>query len=150
MKPRLLLILLITAIAAADYLTKGWALSNLAGGGRPVIAGFFDLTLGFNAGISFGLLAADGLYGYVVLIAVTLAIAIFFAGLAWRAQGWAERVGFAAIVGGAAGNLIDRLRDGLVTDFLDFHAVGWHFPTFNLADVAISMGVALLGIAHLL
>lgn len=51
----------------------------------------FDLTLGFNAGISFGLLAADGLYGYVVLIALTLAIAIFFCCLAWRAQSWTER-----------------------------------------------------------
>lgn len=146
MRPRIILLLLIAIVTAIDSLTKAWAL-NLPSGGIQIVPGFFDLTLGFNAGVSFGLLAIEGVSGYVVLIVLTLTITCVLSGIAWSAKGWLARAGYGAIVGGALGNLLDRLPDGMVTDFLDVHAAGWHFPTFNLADVGITIGVALLLIA---
>ncbi|OYX00849.1 MAG: hypothetical protein B7Z15_20035 [Rhizobiales bacterium 32-66-8] len=74
-------------------------------------------------------------------------MASFFLRLAWISCRPLQRAGYGAIVGGAFGNLLDRLPDGMVTDFLDLHAGGWHFPTFNLADIAISAGVGLLLLA---
>lgn len=104
MKPRIALLLLILATAGIDYLTTIWALS-LAPGGVPIDAGFFDLKLGFNTGISFGLLAIEGVHGYVALIALTLIVTTIFAGLAWNAKTWPERTGFGMIAGGGLGNL---------------------------------------------
>lgn len=140
-----LLLILIGLVVVLDLVTKAWALM-LPASGLPILP-FFDLRLGFNSGISFGLLAAEGVNGYVVLILLTLGIASVFLRLAWISRSSLERAGYGAIVGGALGNLLDRLPDGAVTDFLDLHAGGWHFPTFNLADVAISTGVGLLLLA---
>lgn len=145
MTGRYLLLVLIGVVVALDFATKAWALT-LPASGLPILP-FFNLRLGFNTGISFGLFAAEGVYGYVVLIVLTLGIASFFLRLAWISRRPLERAGYGAIVGGAFGNLLDRLRDGAVTDFLDLHAGEWHFPTFNLADVAISAGVVLLLLA---
>jgi signal peptidase II len=139
---RLALLAGIAGIAALDLATKAWALT-LPAAGISVLP-FFDLRLGFNTGVSFGMFAAEGVHGYVVLLAATLTVSIFFLWLAWGTRLVLERAGYGAIVGGAFGNLIDRLPDGAVTDFLDLHAGGWHFPTFNLADLAISAGVLLL------
>lgn len=139
---RLTLLVGIAVIAALDLATKAWALTLPASG--LSILPFLDLRLGFNTGVSFGMFAAEGVHGYVVLLVATLSVSILFLCLAWAARKGLERAGYVAIVGGAFGNLIDRLPDGAVTDFLDLHAGGWHFPTFNLADVAISAGVMLL------
>ena len=139
---RLTMLAAINVIAAADLVTDAWALALPASG--LTILPFLNLRLSFNTGIAFGMLAADGVHGYVVLVALTLAIGMFVLWLAWEASTALERVAYVAIVGGAFGNLLDRLPDGMVTDFLDFHASGWHFPTFNLGDVAISAGVVLL------
>ena len=143
MNRRLLLLPLVAGITTLDLLTKRWAL-DLGSEPVPIVPGFFDLTRGFNTGISFGLLAAEGIYGYPVLIAVTLTIAVYFASLAWRATHPFQRIGYGAIVGGALGNLLDRIPDGVVTDFIDLHVGGLHFPTFNIADIAITVGVLLL------
>ena len=145
MTARLLLLILIGVVVALDLATKAWALT-LPASGLPILP-FFHLRLGFNTGIGFGLLAAEGVYGYVLLVILTLGIAFFFLRLAWISRRPLERAGYGAIVGGAFGNLLDRLPDRAVTDFLDLHAGGWHFPTFNLADVAISAGVILLLLA---
>lgn len=147
MTARISLLLAITAVVTLDLVTKAWALTLPIEG--VSILPFFNLRLGFNTGVSFGLLAAEGVHGYVVLIVLTLAVSIFFLVLAWRTPRALERAAFGAIVGGAFGNLLDRLPDGAVTDFLDLHAGGWHFPTFNLADVTISAGVGLLLLATL-
>lgn len=144
---RLVLAVVIGAIVGIDLATKAWALALPAPG--LTILPFFDLRLSFNTGVSFGMFAADGVHGYVVLIVLTLVIATFFFGLACGAHRPLERAGYGAIVGGAMGNLLDRLPDGMVTDFLDLHAGGWHFPTFNLADIAISVGAGLLLLAAL-
>jgi signal peptidase II len=137
----------IAGIIALDLATKAWALT-LPAGGIPVLP-FFDLHLGFNRGISFGMFAAEGVQGYVILIALTLLLSGMFFWLGSRAERGFEKAGFAAITGGALGNLFDRIPDGAVTDFLSLHAGGWHFPTFNVADIAISAGTAALLVATL-
>lgn len=134
-----------SAAALADLASKtiavGWlsqAPSELA------VTPFLSLRLSFNNGISFSLLPATTTEGVLGLVALAMVLVAALIWLAQRASGAAERAGYGLIAGGAVGNIIDRARDGLVTDFLDLHAFGWHWPTFNLADVAITCGVVLL------
>jgi signal peptidase II len=112
-----------------------------------VIPGFFDLTRVHNTGAAFGMLndvdfpfktAALALVATAALAGVAL-----YAAMLPPAQ-WLARLGLACILGGAAGNLIDRLTLGYVVDFFDFHAAGWHFWAFNVADASITAGVGLM------
>lgn len=102
---------------------------------------FFNWVMVWNDGVSFGMM--DGV-GAVPLLVMALAIGSVF--LVWmlRAAALPPLIASAMIVGGALGNVIDRVRFGAVADFLDFHAFGWHFPAFNLADSCITLGIALL------
>jgi len=112
-----------------------------------VIPGFFNLTRVHNFGAAFGLMsAADFPFKTAVLSAVA---ALALGSLAWYGASLPAgqrlaRVGLALIVGGAAGNLIDRIADGYVLDFFDFYWNGWHFWAFNVADAAITVGVSLM------
>ena len=105
------------------------------------LTGFFNLVLVHNTGVSFGLGA-----GSAVWILVGISLAIVAGLLVWlrsqdrRWPSWA----IGLVVGGALGNVIDRLHAPGVVDFLDFHVAGWHWPAFNLADSAITIGVAML------
>ena len=139
----------ILAVIGLDTATKEAALLYLDGQVVPVLP-MLNLTLGFNRGVSFGLFSAEGAAGWWALVLLTLAISLLVGWLWHRARAPLDRLGYAAVLGGALGNLVDRLPDGAVTDFIDLHAAGWHFPTFNLADVAISAGVALLLLSSLL
>jgi signal peptidase II len=129
-----------------DQLSKTWAVNVMHLGERgPVqVLPFFRLTLVENRGVSFGLLRADSPLGRWALVAGALAVVIAL--IVWVRK--ADRLLFAAavglVIGGALGNnLIDRIRIGRVIDFLDFS--GLYFPwVFNVADSAISVGVALL------
>ncbi len=112
-----------------------------------VIPGFFDLTRVHNTGAAFGMLnAADFPFksGVLVLVATAaLAGVALYAAMLPPAQ-WLARIGLAFILGGAAGNLIDRVTLGFVIDFFDFYWRGWHFWAFNVADAAITVGVGLM------
>lgn len=137
---------LIVALAAlaTDQLTKAAALTGLSPGlPVPVLPGF-NLTLGFNTGASFGMLGGFMADKPLLMAALTGAITLGLAWMGLRATATPERVGFALITGGASGNILDRLRQGAVTDFLDFYWRDWHWPAFNGADIAIFLGVALL------
>ena len=105
---------------------------------------FLNLRLGFNTGVSFGLFQEDSVSRSWTLIAVSVAVMIWLLIWLWRAEQRLVVVALGAILGGAAGNIIDRMRFGAVFDFLDFHAFGWHWPAFNIADSAIVIGVGLL------
>jgi signal peptidase II len=123
---------------------KGLAERSLVGG-RSVDVGLVDLRLGFNSGAAFGLGAA--LPSWAV-IAVTGLITAGVAGFAWRAAAtapWPLLAGLSAVLAGATANLVDRVSDGLVTDYLH---TGW-WPTFNLADVFITLGAVTVAIATL-
>lgn len=136
---------LAAAIVAADQLTKWLVLARFAPGERVEVTGFFNLVLVFNKGAAFSFLATAPGWQTPLLSAFALAAALFVSVLLLRSR---ERrlfsAGLALILGGAVGNLIDRLRFGHVVDFLDLHAAGWHWPAFNVADSAISVGAVLL------
>jgi signal peptidase II len=146
---RVMLTSLIAAAVVADQLTKTAALSLLSQGTAvPVLPGF-NLSLGFNTGASFGMMGGFMAGKPLLMAALTGALTIAFAVMAFRAQPALERAGFALVVGGALGNIIDRLRQGAVTDFLDFYWRDWHWPTFNVADIAITLGTVLILAASL-
>ena len=104
----------------------------------------FDLTMVWNRGVTFGLLAGDDAWAQFALGALALLIAAIL--LLWmrRAENRATAMALGAVVGGAIGNVIDRLRFGGVADFADAHAWGWHWYVFNVADAAIVLGVLTL------
>ena len=112
-----------------------------------VIPGIFDLTRVHNTGVAFGFLnPIDFPYKAVVLslipIAALVGLAVYSATL--EASQRLTRTGLAFVIGGAAGNLIDRLTAGYVLDFFDVYRGDWHFWAFNVADAAINIGVALM------
>ena len=111
----------------------------------PVIPGFFRLTHVVNRGAAFGLLS-DSEWNVAILILFSLVALGVVSTLLWRNSHRVSTTGFglALILGGAVGNLWDRLFDGHVVDFLDFHLGGYHWPAFNVADGAIVMGALLL------
>ncbi|MBI3450948.1 MAG: signal peptidase II [Acidobacteria bacterium] len=136
------------ATLAADQISKLMVVRSLAPGlAVPVIPGLFDLTLVTNAGGIFGILRdADGPLRGVLFAAIPVVAILLMGWYAWHlraAQAW-PRAALGLIVGGAAGNLADRLRLGHVIDFLDAYVGTHHWPAFNLADSAICAGVALL------
>ncbi len=146
---RAVLICLIAATVVADQLTKAAALSALSQGiAVPVFPGF-NLTLGFNEGASVGMMGGVMAGKPLLMAALTGALTLAFAVMAFRAQHPLERIGYGLVVGGALGNIIDRLRQGAVTDFLDFYWRDWHWPTFNVADIAITLGAVLILAASL-
>jgi signal peptidase II len=105
---------------------------------------FLDIVMAWNRGVSFGVFNNDSPYNAVLLSALSLAICAGL--LVWLARTrdtWL-RVALGLIVGGALGNVIDRIRWGAVADFVDVHAGAWHWPAFNVADAGITVGAALL------
>lgn len=130
--------LLIPIVVVLDLGSKALARAALSPGEAVRITPFFDLNLGFNRGIAFGLLNNWS----TPLLALVAAAAIgAFAYFFLRETRLAPRIALALILGGAIANLADRLLRGGVTDFLDFHALGFHWPAFNLADSALTLGV---------
>ncbi len=137
--------LVAAAIILADQLTKWAVLARFAPGERLEVTGFFNLVLAFNRGAAFSFLAGAGGWQTPLLVGFALIAAVVVSVLLVRSP---DRTlfcaGLALILGGALGNVIDRLRFGHVVDFLDLHAAGWHWPAFNVADSAITVGAALL------
>lgn len=112
---------------------------------------FFDLHWVENYGVSMGLLTASGETSRWLLVAMTTAIAIFVAIWLWREHRRDDAWGLALVLGGALGNIVDRIRFGYVVDFLDLHFGEWRpFLVFNVADAAITIGVLLLLLRALL
>ena len=104
----------------------------------------FDLVLVHNRGASFGIFSDAPGWASVALIVFAILISIALAIWMWRVNETLLAVALALVIGGAVGNVIDRIRFGAVVDFLDFHVAGWHWPAFNIADSAITIGVILL------
>lgn len=132
-------------IVVVDQITKAIVRSQFElHEGVLVIPGFFNLTRVHNTGAAFGMLNAVDFPFKTVALSVVAACALaglaFFAATLPAVQ-WLSRLGIALIIGGAAGNLIDRIALGYVTDFVDLYWQGWHFWAFNVADAAITVGV---------
>ena len=117
------------------------------GQGIPVIPGYFDIVFVLNPGAAFGFLATlseQVRNPFFILVSVAAAILIVFYHTRFLHADRLATVALGLILGGAIGNLIDRLRYGMVVDFLDFHVSRYHWPAFNVADSAISIGVGLM------
>jgi signal peptidase II len=140
-------------VALADQLAKAWILALFAarppGSFLPVTA-FLNFALIWNRGMSFGLFNNDAALNTVIF--TILAAAIVTGLLVWlgRVREPLVALGIGLVIGGAVGNVVDRLWRGAVVDFLDFHLGQWHFYVFNLADAAISVGVGLMLLDSLL
>jgi signal peptidase II len=134
-------------LGAADQASKVWAVRNLLPyEPRELVHGFFGLVHVRNTGVAFSLLSSlDPRWVHPFLILATvLAMGAVLAYIAYLPCRGAAPVGLGLILGGAIGNLIDRARLGYVVDFLDLYWRGHHWPTFNVADVGISVGIVLL------
>lgn len=129
------------AVLAADVTTKALATDRLEGGRVVELPFGVQLEYGENSGIAFGWLAGDG--GLVLVAASTALLGL--AVILLRSRACVAAVPIAVLVGGALANLVDRAGDGAVTDFIDLGS----WPAFNLADVAITAGVALLALAFM-
>ena len=133
------------AVALADQATKWAMLEWLQGiGHKLTVTPFFDLVLVYNRGASFGLFQTDSPWGPWLLSGFTVVVIAGLLVWMWRTRERSLVLGLGLIAGGAAGNLIDRLSLGHVVDFLDFHVGAYHWPAFNLADSAITCGVAII------
>lgn len=144
-RPLLFWLVLAGAVIVLDQASKLAILATFQHGEYLPLTGFFNLVLAFNPGAAFSVLADAG--GWQKWLFTFLALAV---------SGWIirelrqhpelGRVNFALslVMGGAIGNVIDRIAYGAVVDFLDFHVGTWHWPAFNVADSAISLGVGLL------
>lgn len=102
---------------------------------------FFNLRMAWNPGISFSMFSSGEPTTIALLVTMQLCIVALMLWWLRHAVTLSMKIGIGLIVGGAIGNIIDRINYGMVADFLDFHAAGYHFPTFNLADTFISVGV---------
>ena len=142
------------ALFLADQLSK-WAVTKPLGidslGDAQTITSFFDLRFVPNIGISLGLLPADGHLTRWALVLLTGAIAVGVAVWMTRERNPADQVALGFVLGGAIGNILDRIRLGYVVDFADLHIGEWRpFLVFNVADAAITVGVLVLLVRALL
>lgn len=131
------------AVFVLDIATKALALERLrAFQPHEVIPGFFSLSLVFNRGAAFGILPGRACIFMVLAAGTILAMLIF----AWlnKSASVMLTIALGLVCGGAAGNLLDRIRFGHVVDFLDFYIGRWHWPAFNVADSSICIGAGLL------
>jgi signal peptidase II len=140
-------------VVVLDQLTKLIALGRLIPGMPvPVVEGCIALTLVMNPGLAFGLLSGvpvgwRWIVGLLSLVALVVLLRVALRIL--PTGGWREQSAIGLIFGGAVGNLIDRTRFGAVVDFVDVYYRDWHWPAFNVADSAITVGVAVLALVVL-
>lgn len=132
-------------LVVLDQLSKYWVSASFDYGEARQVTGFFNLVLTYNKGAAFSFLASAAGWqrGFFIVIAL-IAIVVITVLLARHAGDKLFCLALALILGGAIGNVLDRIVLGHVVDFLDFHLAGWHWPAFNLADSAITVGAVLL------
>lgn len=134
-------------VIVADQITKLLVLERfMLHESLPLLPGFLDLTLAFNEGAAFSFLSDAG--GWQRWFFTVLAVVVSTVLLVWLKRtprnDWKTALPLSLVLGGAIGNVIDRIRFGHVVDFIDVYYKDWHFPAFNVADSAISVGAVLL------
>jgi signal peptidase II len=132
------------AVIIADQGTKALILASFRPGEQWAVTGFFSIVLAFNTGAAFSFLAGGQGWQRWLFAAIAIAASAVIVWLLRRGGSVMYRLGLALILGGALGNLWDRLTLGKVVDFLLFHYADWSYPAFNVADSAITVGAALV------
>ena len=146
MRPSIIGVLAALVALSIDQITKAVVISNqTALASRISVFPGCNLVMYRNDGVAFGLPGGAPRWGLIIL---SLAICLWLAFMLVRSQCSIETLAFGAIIGGALGNITDRLRLHAVTDFLDFYVGSAHWPTFNMADVFVMGGAGLLLMAH--
>lgn len=138
-------------VIIVDQLTKVWAVSTLSFGEPVAVISNLNWTLNYNHGAAFSFLADMGGWQrwFFTALAVVVSAILYFWLKKLPNQLNSETIGINLVLGGAIGNVIDRVVEGRVTDFIDFYIGTWHYATFNVADVAISVGAGLLILSEL-
>ena len=128
-----------------DQVTKWWIINYIM---QPIkilpITPFFNIVLTWNSGISFGIFSNQGSFSVIILSTLATLIVFFLAVWLIKAVNKKLIIGLICIIGGAIGNIIDRVYHGAVIDFLDFHIKSYHWPAFNVADSCIFIGATLI------
>ena len=136
---------LAAAVLILDQITKWWIVFTVMQPPRVIpVTPFFNLVMGWNRGVSFGMLDSDSQAAAWILSLLALAITAALGVWLYRADRLRVAFGIGLVIGGAVGNVIDRVRWGAVADFLDLHWAGYHWPAFNVADSAITVGALVL------
>ena len=128
-----------------DQFTKQWILSFYEYGDWTPVTSFFNIVRAHNTGAAFSFLADHGGWQRWLFVGIGVIATVL---IVWQLRKHPQKKFFSfaisCILGGALGNVLDRLQHGYVVDFLDFHWGGWHYPAFNVADIAICIGAASL------
>jgi len=132
------------ALLAADQGTKFLVHEHTPYGWVLVLTAYLNLVHAWNYGAAFSFLADAGGWQRYFFAVIALIVSAWLAIALKKPLPWRERAGYALVLGGALGNGLDRFARGYVVDFLDFHAAGWHWPAFNLADIGIVLGATLI------
>ncbi|HEX2581595.1 MAG TPA: signal peptidase II [Dongiaceae bacterium] len=133
-------LLVALGVITLDQLSKGW-IRQWIDSGEHVLTPFFSVVGAWNHGVAFSIFREGGRHGPLLLVALSLVICAFLIRWLQTMQNGPGVLGIGLVVGGALGNVADRLRFGAVFDFLDVHYGDYHWPAFNLADSAISIGI---------
>lgn len=137
-------LMIAAGVIALDQLSKWAVLASLPLYASIEITGFFNLVHVRNEGAAFSLLADQPGWQRLFFIALALTVSAFILWWLKKPGPALQHTAFSLILGGALGNAIDRIVHGNVVDFLDFHAAGWHWPAFNIADSAIVVAAGIL------
>lgn len=122
------------------FMLYGAGFAHLEAGQNIPVLPFFNLVMVWNPGISYGLFPASSGLGTALLVTVSLAAVAVLTWLLWRTRSPALALGYGLVIGGALGNLVDRLLYGKVADFFHFYGFGYDWYVFNIADLAITLG----------
>jgi signal peptidase II len=145
----MLVLLLGLGVLILDQLTKQAIRNHLVyGESRPIIDGFFNLVYVRNDGAAWNILSGHGII--LILISVSVLVLLFVYRRSFLQEQFSHRILLGLLIGGIAGNLVDRIRFGWVTDFLDFQFGSYHYPSFNVADSAICIAIGLYVLTNLL
>ena len=144
-RPLWLGLCLAVLIVAADQISKAAALDSWFFPPRMIeLTPFLNLVAVWNSGVSFGFLAGSAAAMPYILASLAGAVTVFLVAWLFRTRRYLVAIALGCVIGGAVGNVIDRLRFHAVVDFIDLHVAGYHWPAFNLADSTITIGVGLL------
>ncbi len=131
-------------VVLSDQVSKFYILKALSYIGQTIeVFPYFNFTLSFNFGISFSMFNSPG-QNQLLLLLMSSVIILLFYGWLYRSREKYNWIPIGMVIGGAVGNMIDRARFGAVTDFIDIRIMGWHYPTFNIADSFICIGIIML------
>lgn len=132
-------------VVALDQATKLWVVFDVMSPPQIIeVTSFFNIVMVWNKGASFGLFSTDSPWTRYGLAAVAIVITVVMIVWLRKAETRWLATGLGLVIGGAIGNVIDRFAYGAVADFLDFHVAGYHWPSFNAADISICVGVGFL------